>query len=200
MTPRRSIFLCHLLAVLAGWLALFATPQRALAADAETYSLAPNDMVDIRVFQEDDLSSKLRISPKGTINFPLIGVVTIGGLTPQEAANLIRRALDKDYLVNPQVSVTVLEYGKRRFTVLGQVGKPGSYDMPEREGVTLLDAIAMAGGYTRIADASKITVRRKGDGKENILKLNAKSMAKDERVSTFQVQPGDIITVAESIF
>lgn len=196
--PRRSIFLL-LLAFVAGWLGLLASP-RATAADAETYSLAPNDMVDIRVFQEDDLSSKLRISPKGTINFPLIGVVTVGGLTPQEAANVIRRALDKDYLVNPQVSVTVLEYGKRRFTVLGQVGKPGSYDMPEREAVTLLDAIAMAGGYTRIADSSKITVRRKGDGKENILKLNAKSMAKDERVSTFQVQPGDIITVAESIF
>jgi protein involved in polysaccharide export with SLBB domain len=170
------------------------------AADSGSYLLAPNDVVDIKVFQEDDLTSKLRISPRGTVTFPLIGVITIGGMTPQDAANAIRRALDKDYLVNPQVSVTVLDYGKRRYTVLGQVSKAGSYDMPERESVTLLDAIAMAGGYTRVADPSRITVRRKGDGKESVFRLNAKTMARDDRVLNFQVEPGDIITVAESIF
>ena len=175
-------------------------PSLASATDEASYVLAPNDVVEIKVFQEDDLEAKLRISPKGTITFPLIGVVGIGGRTPQDAAALIREALAKDYLVNPQVSVTVMDYGKRRFTVLGQVQKPGSYDIPEREKITLLDAIAMAGGYTRIADAGKVTLRRKSSGQESVLRLNAKTMARDDRVAPVEVKPGDIITIGESLF
>lgn len=178
---------------------LFAAAS-ARSADGPSYVLAPNDMVEIKVFQEDDLESKLRVSPKGTITFPLIGTITVGGMTPQDAAAAIRAALARDYLVNPQVTLTVMEYGKRRFTVLGQVEKAGSYDMPEREKVTLLDAIAMAGGYTRIADPSKITLKRKAAGKESVMRLNAKTMARDERMASFEVQPGDVITVGESIF
>ena len=97
------------------------------------------------------------------------------------------------------MTLTVFEYGKRRFTVLGEVQKSGTFDMPEREKVTLLDAIAMAGGYTRIADPSKVTLKRKENGKETIVRLNAKKMAKDNR-ETFEIQPGDVITVGESLF
>jgi protein involved in polysaccharide export with SLBB domain len=181
---------------------LFALPVTGRGAEeqAPSYALAPNDLLEIRVFQEDDLASRLRISPSGTINFPLIGVVTVGGLSPQEAAAAIRAKLAKDYLVNPQVTVTVFEYGKRRFAVLGEVQKAGTFDMPEREKVTLLDAIAMAGGYTRIADPSKVTLKRKDGGKETIIRLNAKTMAKDVRTGSFVVLPGDVITVGESLF
>jgi protein involved in polysaccharide export with SLBB domain len=188
-------FVCQLLVLLG--LAVTATVGR--AADADSYVLAPNDVVDIKVFQEDDLAAKLRISQKGTITFPLIGVVSIGGKSPQDAAALIRAALAKDYLVNPQVTVTVTDYGKRRFTVLGQIQKAGSFDIPDREKVNLLDAIAMAGGYTRIADPSKVTLRRKVDGKETVIKLNAKVIAR-EGGAPIEIQPGDIITVGESIF
>ena len=171
------------------------------AADVDTsYVLTPNDVVDIKVFQEDDLEAKLRISQQGTITFPLIGVVSIGGKTPQDAAAIIRAALAKDYLVNPQVSVTVVDYGKRRFTVLGQVQRAGSFDMPDREKVTLLDAIAMAGGYTRIADPTKVTLRRKVGNKETVVRLNAKAIARDGSVAPVEIQPGDIITIGESIF
>lgn len=175
-------------------------PSIAGAADEASYVLVPNDVVEIKVFQEDDLEAKLRISPKGTVTFPLIGVVAIGGRTPQDAAALIRAALAKDYLVNPQVTVTVMDYGKRRFTVLGQVQKPGSYDIPEREKITLLDAIAMAGGYTRIADPGKVTLRRKVGAEEGVLRLNAKTMARDDRVAPVEIKPGDIITIGESLF
>ena len=161
---------------------------------------APNDVLEIKVFQEDDLACRLRVSPKGTIIFPLIGVVAVGDMTPQEAAETIRVKLANDYLVNPQVTVTVYDYGKRRFAVLGEVQKAGTYDMPEREKVTLLDAIAMAGGYTRIADPAKITLKRKKGEKQTIVRLNAKTMAKDDRVVSFEIQPGDVITVGESLF
>lgn len=164
------------------------------------YVVAPNDVVDIRVFQEEDLASVLRVSKDGAITFPLIGSVKIAGKTPHEGAALIREALAKDYLVNPQVSLTVSEYSKRRFIVLGQVQKPGSFDMPDRDSVTLIEAIGMAGGYTRIADSSKIVLKRQVDGHETVYKLNAKKMAGTQAPSDFKIINGDVITVGESIF
>jgi protein involved in polysaccharide export with SLBB domain len=190
----------HLLAlVIAIACGVLATPRSGLSAEP-AYALASNDVIEIRVYQEDDLSCRLRVSPSGTIVFPLIGTVAVGGQTPQDAAETIRSRLAKDYLVNPQVTVTVFDYGKRRFTVIGEVQRAGSYDMPEREKITLLDAIAMAGGYTRIADAAKITLKRKEEGKERVIRLNAKAMAKDDKVPSFRIQPGDVITVGESLF
>ncbi len=118
------------------------------------------------MFQEDDLDCVLRVSKDGTITFPLIGRVVIGGKTPQDAALAIKALLAKDYLVNPQVNVTVTEYAKRLFTVLGQVQRPGSYDLPDRDPLTLIQAIGMAGGYTRIADPGKITLKRTWMGKK----------------------------------
>lgn len=164
------------------------------------YILAPNDLVSIKVFQEDDLDSKLRISKDGTITFPLIGAVNIGGKSPQEGATVIRNLLAKRFLRNPQVSLTVIEYAKRRFTVLGQVQRPGVYSMPDRDSLMLLQAIGMAGGYTRNADAAKITLKRTSGGKETVFKLNAKNMANQGTATGFEIQTDDVITVGESIF
>jgi protein involved in polysaccharide export with SLBB domain len=165
---------------------------------ATSYILAPNDLVDIKVFQEDDLESKLRISRDGTITFPLIGQVRIGGRTPQQAARIIRDALARGYIINPQVTVNVLSFTKYRVTVLGQVQKPGSYDFPDREKLDLLEAIGLAGGYTRGANPSRVLVKRV-DGQERVFRVNAKAMASG-RAPTFEVIPGDVITVSESRF
>lgn len=162
--------------------------------------LAQNDVVDVRVYREDELNSRLRIARDGSIVFPLIGSVKLAGKTPEEAAATIRQLLARDYLVNPQVTVTVAEYDRRRFTVLGQVQKPGTYQMPDRESITLLEAIGYAGGYTRIADPGKVTVKRRDDGKEAVFELNAKSMATGREANAFVVRAGDIIHVKESLF
>jgi protein involved in polysaccharide export with SLBB domain len=164
------------------------------------YNILPADILEISVFQEPDLKATLRVSNEGTIAFPLIGVVQVGGLTPQGAAQALRDQLAKGYLVNPQVSVTVMEFSKRRFTVLGEVQKPGSYDMPDQQSVTVLQAIGMAGGYTRIANPSKVTLMRKTGGTSETFALNAKRMASGNVEPAFIVQPGDVITVAESRF
>ena len=177
-----------------------ATPIPSGAASSADYRLVTNDVIQIKVFQEDDLDSDLRISKDGTITFPLIGSVQVGGKTPQEAALLIKALLAKDYLVNPQVNVTVVQYSKRRFTVLGQVQRPGYYDLPDDEALTLIQAIGLAGGYTRIADPSKITLKRTVNGKESVLRLNARKMAGGDAESSFDVRAGDIITVGESVF
>ncbi len=140
-------------------------PETPDAVDSTDYRLVTNDVIQIKVFQEADLDSVLRISKEGTITFPLIGVVQVGAKTPQDAALSIKAMLAKDYLVNPQVSVTVVEYAKQRFTVLGQVQRPGSYDLPDRDALTLIQAIGLAGGYTRIADPGRIILKRHWTGR-----------------------------------
>jgi polysaccharide export outer membrane protein len=168
-------------------------------AEARTYRLSPNDVVRVKVFQEDDLTTELRLAKDGTATFPLLGVINIGGKTVDEAAAAIRDLLGKDYLVNPQVTLTVVEYAKRRFMVLGQVQKPGSYDIPSEESVTLLQAIAMAGGFTRLAVQSKLTVVRTAGGKRTF-SVDVKSNANDPNTKPFEIQPDDTIIVAERVF
>jgi polysaccharide export outer membrane protein len=102
--------------------------------------------------------------------------------------------------VNPQVTVTVMEFSKRRFTVLGEVQKPGSYDLPDQQDITVLQAIGMAGGYTRIANPGKVTLMRRVNGQQKTFELNAKKMASGSAESAFTVVPGDVITVAQSLF
>jgi len=160
--------------------------------------LSANDLVHVKVFQEEELEATVRIAKDGTIQFPLIGSARIGGRTVQEAAQTLEAAL-REYLVRPQVSLRVTEYSKRRFTVLGQVAKPGAYDMPEDQTMNLLEAIGVAGGYTRIANPAKVILKRKVNGQETIYKLNAKTMAIDGENQRFDVLPGDTIMVGESI-
>lgn len=165
-----------------------------------SYVLSPNDFIQIAVFQEDDLNTATRISKSGTIDFPLIGTIQLGGITVAKSTALIRAKLMDGYIRDPQVSVTVIEFAKRRYTVMGEVQHPGTYEMPQQEGVTLLQAISNAGGYSKIADKGKVTVKRVVDGKEQVYQLNAKTMAQDSNVKQFTIEPGDTITVAESLF
>ena len=167
---------------------------------SQTYVLAPNDVVQIKVYQEDDLETKARVGQDGTISFPLIGAVRIGGKTVEQAGALIREKLDKDYLVNPQITLIVAEYSKRRFTVLGQVQKPGSFEIPSEESVTLLEAIAMAGGYTRLADKAHVKVTRMAGSKTATVTVDTKRESNNAQTMSFQILPEDTITVPERIF
>ena len=176
------------------------TAAAASVSDAiPTYRLSPNDVVRVRVFQEDDLATELRLGRDGSATFPLLGIINLGGKTVDEAAASIREALGKDYLVNPQVTLTVVEYAKRRFTVLGQVQKPGSYELPGEESVTLLQAIAMAGGFSRLAVQGKVTITRVLGGKKTFM-VDIRSATSDPGTRPFEILPDDTITVAERVF
>ena len=164
-----------------------------------TYVLSPNDMVLVKVYQEEDLETRMRIARDGTASFPLIGVIQIGGKTVEQASQTIRDLLDKDFLVNPQVTLTVMEFAKRRFTVLGQVQKPGTFEIPNEESITLLDAIAMAGGYSRLANPSRITVTRSVGDRKISVNVDGKAQAKGTK-PPLEVRPDDMITVDERIF
>jgi protein involved in polysaccharide export with SLBB domain len=176
-------------------------PVAAQMGDAVSgsYILSPNDQIQIEVFQEEDLRTSAKISKEGTITFPLLGNVKLAGLTMSQATSRLTELLKRDFLVNPRVSMSVVSFSKKRFTVLGQVNSPGIKEMPDQESLDLLEAIGMAGGYTRIANPSKITVKRREGGTESVIQVDGKAMARGNGKG-FQIKPGDTITVAESIF
>jgi polysaccharide export outer membrane protein len=161
------------------------------------YILSANDQVGVEVFGEEDLRTYGRLNGEGNLSVPLIGSVHLAGLTLSQAAAKLTDLLGRDYLVNPKVNVMLMGYAKRRFTMLGQINRPGSYEMPDGspEGIDLLEAIATAGGYTRIAAPERISVRRG----TQIIRVNAKRLARGAK-ENFTVLPGDTVTVGESIF
>src|SRR5436190_22772544 len=166
------------------------------------YILSANDQVAVEVFGEEDLRTNGRLNAEGNLSLPLLGSVHLSGLTLTQATSRVTELYARDYLVNPKVNVSLVSYAKRRFTVLGQVNRPGSFEMPEGSpsGIDLLEAVAMAGGYTRIAAPERITVRRHGPKGDEVLKVDAKRLARGEGNKNFMVRPGDTITVGESIF
>lgn len=175
-------------------------PASTAALQTRDYRLAPNDLLDFRIFQEPELDAVVRVSGDGVASFALIGPVQIGGRTIAEATELIKARYRDGYLKNPQVSLTVRSYARKLFTILGQVQKPGSYDMQGTNQITLLQAIGMAGGYTKIADPANVTVKRLEADGERVLKFNAKRMARGDDKTSFFIKTGDVITIGESIF
>jgi len=166
------------------------------------YVLSANDQVAVEVFGEEDLRTNGRLNGEGNLSVPLLGSIHLAGLTLTQAASKLTDLYARDYLVNPRVNVMLIGYAKRRFTMLGQVNRPASYEMPDGspEGIDLLEAVAIAGGYTRIAAPERVSVRRhSSSGRDEIIRVDAKRLARGDR-GNFTVLPGDAITVGESIF
>jgi polysaccharide export outer membrane protein len=124
----------------------------------DEYRIGPNDLLQVEVFQVKELSGQERVNARGEITLPLVGAITVGGLTQSEAEKAIAAALSKDFLHDPQVNIYIEEYTSQRVTVMGQVDKPGVF--PLKGATTLLQAIAMAGGFDKLADTSEVVVFR----------------------------------------
>jgi polysaccharide export outer membrane protein len=124
----------------------------------DDYRIGPNDLLLIEVFQVEELSGQERVNAGGQIVLPLIGPVTVGGLTQSQAEQLIARELARDYLQDPQVNIYIEEYTSQRVTVMGSVESPGVF--PIQGPTTLLQAIAMAGGIDKLADTEAVVVFR----------------------------------------
>ncbi len=168
-----------------------------MTAASPEYILRQGDVVMVKVYQEDDLTAVSRIGKNGAITMPLLGSVKVVSNSLEKATLIIHDLLAKDYLVDPQVTLNVTEFAKRRFTVLGQVQRPNTYDMPADDSVSLLQAIATAGGYTRIGNPRKITVQRTVGTENKVIKLDAEAMAVDKQEKPFEILPDDVIIVGE---
>jgi polysaccharide export outer membrane protein len=171
------------------------TDGSADVATAPNNLLHCDDLIQITVFQENDLTTETRITKAGSITFPLLGTVQLAGKTIAQAQEEIRSRLDKDYIINPHVTIAVIEYSKLWVTVLGQVQKPGNAEIPAGSGLDLLGAIALAGGYAPEADTAHINIRRLVNGSEVVLTVNAMELARDPNAKPFMIQPGDAVTV-----
>ena len=192
MTLRRCFGLALLIICLAA--------RGADTNDPPSRLLAPNDTISVTVYQEDDLSAKTSIDTNGMVMLPLLGQVKIGAMTVGQATARIQELYKKDYLVNPRVNLMVEHFAARRFSVLGEVQRPGSFDFPANEPVNLLQAIAMSGGYTRLGAPAKVSVRRVENGTPKIYRLDAGQMAEDGSHKPFEVLAEDIITVGQRNF
>ncbi|MDD5200112.1 MAG: polysaccharide export protein [Terrimicrobiaceae bacterium] len=164
------------------------------------YILSPNDTIEMSVFREPDLTTKATISRDGTVQMPLINDVKVAGLTVKQARDLIRTRYNADYLVEPQVSLAVTQFAERKFTIIGQVKSPGTYTLEGGEPINLIEAIGMAGGFTRIADRGHVVIKRVVGGAEQTLKINANRMAKSSSGAPLEIRAGDIISIGESWF
>lgn len=179
-----------------------APPQdtNAVSLSSKGRVLVAGDTIEVRVYQEEDLTSRVRIENDGTITLPLLGIVRVGGKTAEQARILIHDLLLKDYLQKPEVSLSVIDAAKRRFCILGEVRQPGYYQIPDNENMTLLQAISLAGGYTAFAQPKKISIKRTVNGVETVRVVDAKAMAKKNTVAIVQVEANDTIMVTDQIW
>lgn len=153
------------------------------------------DNVEIRVFREDELTTRGQLSADGTITMPLIGAVRIEGLTTDQAGAAIRKKLADGYLVKPEVTVSIEARIRKTVTVLGQAQRPGVFELPTHRRLTLVEAIGMAGGVTRIANAKKVTLKRGGA----VQTINLAEITSGKGAD-IPLQDGDMITIPESLF
>ncbi len=164
-------------------------------AGVDANTLAANDLLEVRVYQEADLSGVYRVAPDGRIDFPLCGKVSVGGLSASQAADAITDCLKAGFVRRPQVSVLVKEFNSKKVFVFGEVGKPGSY--PYEEGMTIIHAISQSGGLSRSASKNNVNVTRVVDGREVKLPVKVEDIVVG-RAKNFLLLPGDIIFVPES--
>ncbi|MEW6608868.1 MAG: polysaccharide biosynthesis/export family protein [bacterium] len=164
------------------------------------YTIGASDILEIFVSEDPDLRKAVTVTPDGKIYFPIVGNIDVIGMTPTELSKKIANDLSKkDYLVNPTVTVAVVQINSKKFSIIGEVVKPGVFSVNEE--ITLLKAIALAGGFTPFADLRKITVLRKKDVKYDRIKIDVTEIIKKGKLQkNIGICPEDIIIVPASLF
>ncbi|MBI3999665.1 MAG: polysaccharide export protein [Candidatus Omnitrophica bacterium] len=165
------------------------------SAFVEDYRIGANDVLEIAVYGEEGLTQEVRVTTSGFVTYPLLGRIKVSGMSVVELEDFIRRALAKDYIRDPQVKVFVKEFSN--VYVFGQVKEPGPYLF--KGGMTVLQAITTAGGFTKIANARKVRVVRTHGDERKIIHMNVSEITKGDE-EDIVLQPGDTVVVPESFF
>jgi len=156
-----------------------------------------DDTFDVRVYGEAELSGTFRVATDGTIDYPLVGRVLVSGLRTGEIQKLLVEKLKDRILKDPQVVVTVKDRNSQKISVLGQVAKPGQVSYYPN--MTIVDAIANAGGFTGIAAKNSVNLRREVAGKIETHVFPVADIS-EGRSPNVQVLPGDVLVVDERVF
>lgn len=153
---------------------------------AKGYALGPGDKLQISVYGEEELTGEQQVGPDGTVAMPLVGRIKATGRTVSDVSDEIRTKLAEGFVHNPSVTVTITNY--RPFYILGEVNTPGQYEYAQ--GMTVLSAVARAGGFTYRAKKTEVFVKHEGGASEERVKLTG----------DLPIQPGDTIRVGERYF
>ena len=170
-------------------------------AVGSNYILQPSDVIEVEVYQEDDLYKMVRIEGDGTVALALIGKVEVAGLTVSEAKSLITNLYNRDYLVDPQVSVLVRSFSPKVIRVLGSVNRPGVVEMPPDRDLTLTEAIAEAGGISRLGNPKSLKIKRVSNenGDSQQIDVNFSRIITDPDTEDIILEEGDTIWVPERV-
>jgi len=170
-------------------------PPPAGTDDGAEQLLSPNDVLEINVYQVASLNRTVQVDSSGRISLPLIGVVTAAGKSVRRLEQELRKAYGASYLQSPDITVFIKESARQRVTVDGEVSKSGLY--PVSAGTSLLDAIAMAGGFRDVADQSKVYVFRDVGGSRLVANYNVAEI-RSGRLANPRIYGGDVIMVFTS--
>ena len=167
---------------------------------SENYILKPSDVISIEVYQEVDLNKSARIQGDGSVALALIGKVKVAGMTAGEAQSLIIDLYNRDYLVDPQISLLVVEFSPKVIHILGSVNYPGVVSIPPDRDLTLTEAIASVRGVSRLGNPKSMTIKRVGeDGRARQMEVNFSRIIQDPNSKDIILKEGDTIWVPERI-
>jgi polysaccharide export outer membrane protein len=182
----------------------------AVSGTNTSYVLSANDLIRVEVYKEDDLRTSTRVDQDGTVFLPLVKTVNVGGRTVAEARDKIRQLYEEDFLRTAFVTITVVESGRtnapvvkvklEKFTILGEVKKPGNFEIPEGEKMDIVRAIAMADGFSPLAKKSSVSVNRKGNGKSEKFDVDVQAIIRESSAKPFEIKAGDVIEVRQTVF
>jgi len=165
-------------------------------AVGQNYILKASDVLQVQVYQEPDLAKEVRIEADGTIALALIGKVKVAGMTVAESQSLVTNLYNRDYLVDPQISVLVVSFAPKYVHVLGMVGTPGKVMIEPDQDLSLIDAIAQCRGVTRLGNAKKVRIKRTDGSKP--FDVNYDEIRRGDATDIL-LQEGDTITVPERV-
>lgn len=157
------------------------------------YQMGPEDLIQVLVWKNEALTKTVSVRPDGWISLPLVGDIKAAGLTPMQLKATIVEKM-KEFVADPNVTVIVEDIRSFKVFIVGEVARPGAYNLKSE--TTLMQALAIAGGLTQFASRTKITILRKEGGKETGIKFNYNEVASGSDVSkNLQLRPGDTIIV-----
>ncbi len=162
---------------------------------AASSAVGPGDALEIRVFDEERFGGEYQVGDDGTIDFPMVGSVDVTGKTKDEVARALEQRLADGYLNNPQVSVQVKQRGNREVSVFGQVNEAGSIDY--RDGLTVVQAVSLAGGLGAFAAPSRVKVTRRTGDRTVTFEVSLPAIV-NGKAQDLVLRPGDIVFVPES--
>jgi polysaccharide export outer membrane protein len=164
------------------------------------YVLKVSDVIELDVYQESDLNKSVRIEGDGTVSLALVGKVKLAGMTVAEGKSLITDLYNRDYLVDPQISLLVVSFSPKVLHILGSVGSPGVVNIPPDRDLTLTEALSMVGGVTRMGNPRAIKIKRLDqDGSTRLIEVNFSKVVQDPDVIDMVLNEGDTIWVPERI-